>query len=546
MDFDSEIVDLLSLEPEEDDGNVEYKRQLTNLSPEDLERKSTQMQFRMKEGDGECFYCIGINDDGTPFGQTSEENEMSIEKLKKIAEMNDYTLRVIDTRQFGEKTISRVHIRENNITKYRELRLGVAGRVDAGKSTLVGTLVTGENDNGRGRTRAYSFNFKHELESGRTSSVSQQIIGYDLMGKHIPMTNDLRTLSWTELTRESSRVVTLFDFAGHAKYSGTTYVGMSSNHIDYVLIAVGANMGITKGDMTIEHIRMATAYRIPIIFVLTKIDIVAERPDVMKESIDSVHNLFGKKVKKKLLTIKSISDVMTCVEQNNTGQFVPLFLVSCVTGEGLDLIHQFLNLCPPRHTFNPDGTVEMEVSETYMVTGVGTVIGGFLSKGTIKVNSSYFLGPNKKGDFIPVRVRTIEEKRKRVSEVTAGKFVCLGCPKVNRNCIKRGMIICQNEPKAVKKFTAQIIVHNHHATTVKVGYSPLLVIHGYRSAVQIVSLDISEEVNIRQSNGVAPRGKSIIAKFKIVHRPCFLREKDRIVLVENTLRIVGVVTSIGE
>lgn len=51
------------------------------------------------------------------------------------------------------------------------------GNVDAGKSTLLGVLTHSELDNGRGHARQRLFRHKHEMESGRTSSVGNDILG---------------------------------------------------------------------------------------------------------------------------------------------------------------------------------------------------------------------------------------------------------------------------------------------------------------------------------------------------------------------------------
>ena len=64
----------------------------------------------------------------------------------------------------------------------------VAGSVDAGKSSLVGVLTHGMDgrpllDNGSGSARMNVFQHKHEIETGRTSSLSQQMLGYDEEGK---------------------------------------------------------------------------------------------------------------------------------------------------------------------------------------------------------------------------------------------------------------------------------------------------------------------------------------------------------------------------
>lgn len=57
------------------------------------------------------------------------------------------------------------------------------GNVDAGKSTLLGVLTHGELDNGRGFARQKLFRHKHEMESGRTSSVGNDILGFDQEGQ---------------------------------------------------------------------------------------------------------------------------------------------------------------------------------------------------------------------------------------------------------------------------------------------------------------------------------------------------------------------------
>ena len=62
-------------------------------------------------------------------------------------------------------------------------RVAVVGNVDAGKSTLLGVLTHGELDNGRGTARMKLFRHKHEMETGRTSSVGNDILGFDSQGE---------------------------------------------------------------------------------------------------------------------------------------------------------------------------------------------------------------------------------------------------------------------------------------------------------------------------------------------------------------------------
>lgn len=59
--------------------------------------------------------------------------------------------------------------------------------MDSGKSTLVAVLTNGQKgrpllDNGQGSARMNVFKHKHEIESGRTSSLSHHMLAYD--GEH--------------------------------------------------------------------------------------------------------------------------------------------------------------------------------------------------------------------------------------------------------------------------------------------------------------------------------------------------------------------------
>ena len=51
-----------------DFGNIEYKLKLNEMTNEKLEKKITKMKFRLKEGNGECHYYIGVEDNGNPLG----------------------------------------------------------------------------------------------------------------------------------------------------------------------------------------------------------------------------------------------------------------------------------------------------------------------------------------------------------------------------------------------------------------------------------------------------------------------------------------------
>lgn len=83
--------------------------------------------------------------------------------------------------------------------------------MDAGKSTMLGVLTHGELDNGRGLARQYLFRHKHEMESGRTSSVGNNILGFDADGKVVNHAVHGK-LDWAQICQASTKVRKLSSF----------------------------------------------------------------------------------------------------------------------------------------------------------------------------------------------------------------------------------------------------------------------------------------------------------------------------------------------
>lgn len=124
-------------------------------------------------------------------------------------------------------------------------RVAVVGNVDAGKSTLLGVLTHGELDNGRGHARQRLFRHKHEMESGRTSSVGNDILGFDSVGKVVNKP-DHGTLDWVKICEKSAKVITFIDLAGHERYLKTTVFGMTGHAPDFGMLMVGVTFILCK------------------------------------------------------------------------------------------------------------------------------------------------------------------------------------------------------------------------------------------------------------------------------------------------------------
>ena len=52
------------MEPEKDDGAIEYKLKLIDKNEDRIKTLASQMRYRVNEGGSECIYVIGVTDDG--------------------------------------------------------------------------------------------------------------------------------------------------------------------------------------------------------------------------------------------------------------------------------------------------------------------------------------------------------------------------------------------------------------------------------------------------------------------------------------------------
>lgn len=106
--------------------------------------------------------------------------------------------------------------------------------------------------------------------------------------------------------------------------------------------------------MTREHLTIATALNVPFFIVLTKIDLVD--PTNTLESLETLLKHVGSR--RVPLHVKNLDDVMTAGTNQLTQNVVPIFSVSSVTGDGLDLLLKFLHVLPPGVSLNERDRLE--------------------------------------------------------------------------------------------------------------------------------------------------------------------------------------------
>ncbi|CAB4035456.1 GTP-binding 1-like, partial [Paramuricea clavata] len=392
---------------------------LVSPNDEEYDLLLRQLQQRLREGNGETLYEIGIGD-GDSSGLNQEDLAASIATLESLTQTCG-----VEMLSLREKTTTTGKIveyllrREVEDEDFIEVRVAVVGNVDAGKSTLLGVLTHGELDNGRGFARQKLFRHKHEMESGRTSSVGNDILGFDSRGNVINKSEvHGSNVDWQRICRESSKVVTFIDLAGHEKYLKTTIFGMTGHAPDFAMLMIGANAGIIG--MTKEHLGLALALNVPVFVVVTKIDMCP--PNVLQDTLKLLARVLKSPGCRKIpMMIQNKDDVVVSASNFVSERVCPIFQVSNVTGVNLDLLKMFLNLLSSGGNYSESEPAEFQVDETYSVPGVGTVISGTCLQGIIRLNEVLLLGPDSLGQFAPVAIKGIHRKRMPVREVRGGQ-----------------------------------------------------------------------------------------------------------------------------
>ena len=211
-------------------------------------------------------------------------------------------------------------------SEYDEIIVDIVGNVDSGKSSLCGILshpllreslnndTLDENlpkilDDGNGLSRSRIVTLQHEAKDGRTSSIGYNYMVFDKC-------------------EPRSKVMSLVDLAGHFAYLKTTITGIISSYPDHGLLLIAKN--ITH--MTREHYSILATLGVPVLFVLTKMDMIP--PKIVADNIRRI-GIMSKNFKKELVEIKSSDDIVEVISNskfgfirisNKTGFNIPLLV----------------------------------------------------------------------------------------------------------------------------------------------------------------------------------------------------------------------------
>lgn len=442
-------------------------------------------------------------------------------------------------------------------------KIGVLGSVDSGKSTFIGVLKTNKNDDGRGLLRKCVMKHNHELESGRTSCISYNIININ------------------------EKLFNFVDLAGHESYLKTTIYGLSALNLNYVIIIIGANMGVNI--MTKEHFNLAQVLQLPIMFVINKIDICPENiinntlKDLRKlvkskggtikkievmENEDLINNKENNKIlfynseeKQILLNNENLDKYSSVIKEKmvnniNFDTTYPVFFLSNKTGYGINNIRDFICKIHDNNMNKKIVNKNIEASdinnifiiqETYTIKGIGIVFYGYQKRGKISKNDVIKIGPIG-SKFYSISIRNVRDVLDNdVETLHEGQLGCIAIKQLSkeftfkREHIKKGVYITSN-PFCCEEFIAKVFIL-HHPTTIRKNYQSTIHCGSVIQAAKILEI-----INIKNSiesneDKLLRTGDFAKVKFKFMFRPEFIEKESLFVFRENNAKGVGKILS---
>lgn len=235
--------------------------------------------------------------------------------------------------------------------------VATAGHVDHGKTSLV-LALTG-------------------VDADRLPEEKRRGLSIDLGFAYLPLGDGTR--------------IGFVDVPGHERFVRNMAAGVGA--VDCALLIVAADDGVMP--QTLEHLSILSLLEVKVAaIVVTKIDLVdAARLTALRQQLAD------------LATSRPLSEV-------------PVLYVSSETGEGIDGLAEFLQLLASE-TLQRSVTsrFRMAVDRTFTLKGIGTVVTGSVTSGSVRVGETCLITPH----GLEVRVRSLRANDHEADQAFAGQ-----------------------------------------------------------------------------------------------------------------------------
>ena len=353
------------------------------------------------------------------------------------------------------------------------VNIGTIGHVDHGKTTLTAAITTVLAKAGLSELKSFDQidNAPEEKERGITINTSH--VEYETSNRHYAHV----------------------DCPGHADYVKNMVTGAAQ--MDGAIIVCAA----TDGPMpqTREHILLARQVNVPrIVVFLNKCDMVDD---------EEMFELVEMEMRDLLSSYEYDGDNTPIIRGSALGALNGEPEWEAKVMELMDAVDEWIPL-PPRDIDKP---FLMPVEDVFSITGRGTVATGRIETGIVKVGDEVqIMGL---GASLKSTVTGVEMFRKLLDQGEAGDNVGLLLRGIDKNEIKRGMVICH--PGVVKphsKFKASVYIlkkeeggrhtpfHNH-----------------YRPQFYIRTLDVTGEISLPEGVEMVMPGDNVEITVKLIN-----------------------------
>jgi len=308
--------------------------------------------------------------------------------------------------------------KENFVRTKPHVNIGTIGHVDHGKTTLTAAITTVLAKAGLSEVKSFDQidNAPEEKERGITINTAH--VEYETAKRHYAHV----------------------DCPGHADYVKNMVTGAAQ--MDGAILVVAA----TDGPMpqTREHVLLARQVNVPrMVVFLNKCDMVEDEEmlELVEMEVREILDQYGYEDETPIIRGSALGAL------NGVAKWEEKVM------ELMNSVDEWIQE-PPRDLDKP---FLMPVEDVFSITGRGTVATGRIETGRVKVGDEVELlglGEDKKSV-----VTGVEMFRKILDEGEAGDNVGLLLRGIDKNEIKRGMVLCHpGQIKPFKKFKASIYV----------------------------------------------------------------------------------------
>ncbi|BCS83447.1 putative GTP-binding translation elongation/initiation factor [Cotonvirus japonicus] len=395
----------------------------------------------------------------------------------------------------------------------------VLGNVDAGKSSFVGVMEKNILDDGNGYARSLVAKTKHERETGRTSTQTP----------HYLINN--------------GEITTLIDLCGHEKYLKTTMYGIGL-FPDYGIVVIAGNTNLDQRSVTMEHLTLLIANRLPFIIIVTKIDICPENVIVdLKKKLDCIAN--RSKEKKKVLYfeeeeqeidgsyLKESHKILIDAFQNRKTFIMPVIMVSNKTGHNINFVRELITSIKSKSYLERKGLIKpvinkktenyptiMYIDSTFSVPGIGIVLSGTVKYGNIKLGQKMFLGPINH-TYLKITVKSIHNCiSENVDIIERNESGSIGIRleskgSYSKEMFAKGQIVTSDFDFAMKNTCYTI------NCKISIFNNPSTILEGYQSIIH--SKTVRQPARFKVNDGQVLRSNSVTElDIKFISRPEFV------------------------